>query len=290
MPIKPIRDEYIIAGETTLHYMQWGEEGPPVICIHASTTNAFCFQALADELAADHQVIAYDLRGRGDSDKPEEGYSISFHAEDLAELIYELGLERPILIGHALGALIALYFAVHYPAKLHKLVLIDASAPPPGHAPEEQPAWLTGHLGTPFPSYQEYTAHLKALPFLGPYWNAYFDLYFRQDVYSGYDGTITAKTYRQGIIEEGQHIHEIIPEKLWPQVNVPTLLLRAGQGLFSDNDQLFTEEAAQSARQAIPACYYVNFPGLNHYTILFGTQHGPAQAIRKFICARKEGM
>src|SRR5437588_5241794 len=121
MPMSPARDEYIIAGDLTFHCLQWGESGTPIICVHGLTANAFCFQALADELAHDHRVIAYDLRGRGDSDKPDHSYSVPIHAADLAEVIDALKLERPVLVGHSLGALISLYFAMHYPDKLSKL-------------------------------------------------------------------------------------------------------------------------------------------------------------------------
>jgi pimeloyl-ACP methyl ester carboxylesterase len=286
MPGKPVCDEFIIADDITLHYIQWGEQGTPVVCLHGLTANAFCFQAYADELASKHRLIAYDLRGRGDSDKLEEGYNIPIHAADLAELIDELGLERPILIGHSLGALIALYFAAHYPDKLSKLVLVDAGAPLPWRTPEEQPAWLTAsisRLGVPVASYGEYIERLKMAPFLGPYWNEYVDIYFEHDVYTDSDGTVTSKAYREGIIEEGQHFNEIKPEELWDRVQVPTLLLRAGQGLFTDNDQLLSEKAAETARQAIPDCHFVNFPTLNHYTILFGIEHGPIEEIRTFI-------
>src|SRR5258708_28340998 len=79
MPVSPVRDEYVIAGDLTFHYLQWGEQGSPIICAHGITANAFCFQALADELSSTHRVFAYDLRGRGDSDKPESGYSLSIH-------------------------------------------------------------------------------------------------------------------------------------------------------------------------------------------------------------------
>lgn len=286
MPVKPVCDEFIIADDITLHYVQWGEQGVPIVCIHGLTANAFCFQSYADELAPDHRVIAYDLRGRGDSDKLEEGYSIPIHAADLSALIDELGLERPILIGHSLGALIALYFAAHYPDKLSKLVLVDAGAPLPWRTPEEQPAWLTAsisRLGVPVASYQEYSERLKMAPFLGPYWNEYTDIYFEHDVYANSDGTVVSKAYREGIIEEGQHFNEVQPEELWSQVRVPTLLLRAGQGLFTDNDQLLSEQAAEEARQAIANCRFVNFPALNHYTILFGIERGPIEEIRTFV-------
>jgi pimeloyl-ACP methyl ester carboxylesterase len=283
---KPVSDEFIIAGDITLHYIQWGEQGPPIVCVHGLTANAFCFQSFADDLASDHRVIAYDLRGRGDSDKLEDGYSIPIHTDDLSELIDELGLERPIIIGHSLGALIALNFAAQYPDKLSKLVLIDAGTPLPWKTPAEQPLWLTAaisRLGVPIASYDEYIARLKAAPFLGPYWNEYVDLYFKHDVYSNSDGTVTAKAYREAIIEEGEHFNDINPAELWSRVQVPTLLLRAGQGLLSDDDQLLPEQDAAQMQQAIADCRFVEFPTLNHYTILFGIEQQPIEEVRTFL-------
>ncbi len=67
MSISPVCDEFIVAGDLTFHYVQWGEQGPPIIFVHGLTANAFCFQAFADDLARDHRVFAHDQRGRGDS-------------------------------------------------------------------------------------------------------------------------------------------------------------------------------------------------------------------------------
>ena len=287
MSIKPVRDEYIIAGDLTFHYVQWGTQGPPIIFTHGLTANAFCFQAFADALSDNHRVFAYDLRGRGDSDKPENGYSIPFHAADLAELIDELELDRPIVAGHSLGALIGLYFAVHYPEKLSKLILIDAGAPFEWKTPEEQPAWLTvamNRLGTLTSSFEEYIQRLKAAPFLGPYWNDYLDLYFKHDIRLQSDGSVIAKAYREGILEDNQYNFYVYkPGALWKDVTAPTLLLRAGQGLFTDNDQLLSEQSAAAIQHGIKNCRYVNFPNLNHYTIAFGIDSGPATEIRNFI-------
>ena len=286
MPTKPALDELVDIGNLTLHYVKWGTEGTPIVCAHGLTANAYCFQAFADNLAADHQVFAYDLRGRGDSDKPQQGYTVPLHAVDLAGLIDKLGLERPVLIGHSLGALIALYFAAHYPDKLSKLVLIDAGTPLPWNTPEEQPAWLTAsinRLGTTVPSFEEYTQRLKLAPFIGPYWNEYFELYFEHDVRRGSDGSVASKCYREGVLEEGRRFNEARPEEQWASVQVPTLFLRAGQGLFSDNDQLVPEEAAAAAQHGIKNCRFVNFPSLNHYTIIFGLANGPVDEVRKFV-------
>lgn len=286
MPTKPVLDDFVTAGDLTFHYVKWGSQGQPIICIHGLTANAFCYQALADDLAHDHQLYAYDLRGRGASDKPVQGYSIPLHAADLAHLIAAWRLERPIIIGHSLGALIALYFAAHYPDKLSKLILVDAGAPLPWSTPEEQPAWLTAsisRLGNSVPSFEEYTQRLKLAPFLGPYWNQYIETYFEHDVHHNSDGSVASKCYREGILEEGQRYSEAQPEEQWANVQVPTLLLRAGQGMFTDNDQLLPEASADAARQSIKNCAFVNYPNLNHYTILFGIEPKPIQDIRAFI-------
>ncbi|GAC1425665.1 MAG: alpha/beta fold hydrolase [Ktedonobacteraceae bacterium] len=286
MPTKPVHNEFLIADDVTLHWVQWGEQGPPILCIHGITANAFFFQSLADGLATKYQVFAYDLRGRGDSDKPEVGYSVPIHATDLAALIDELGLERPIIIGHSLGALIALYFAAHFPDKLSKLVLLDAGTPFPWRTPAEQPAWLTAtinRLGTTVPSFQEYIQRLKTTPFLGSYWNDYMNIYFEHDVLHENDGSVIAKCYKAGVLEEAEHFDEAQPEQQWKHVTVPTLLLRAGQGLFTENDQLVPESAAEEAQRSIRNCHYVNFPNLNHYTIVFLAEQGPLSDIHAFL-------
>jgi hypothetical protein len=124
---------------------------------------------------------------------------------------------------------------------------------------------------------------LKAAPFLGQYWNEYVDLYFEHDVQRNSDGSVVSKCYREGILEEGLRYAEAAPEEQWAKVKAPTLLLRAGQGLFFDNDQLLSETAAATIRNSIRDCQYVNFPTLNHYTIIFGVEAGPAKEIRAFV-------
>lgn len=289
MLTSPVREAFVTVGGIPFHYVQWGERGTPVVCVHGLTANAFCFQAIADGLAREYRVFAYDLRGRGDSGKPEQGYSVPLHAADLAGVIEQLGLERPVVIGHSLGALIGVYFAAHYPDKLSKLVLIDAGAPLPWQTPEEQPLWLTAsisRLGTAVPSFAEYTQRLKAAPFLGPYWNQYLDSYFQHDVRTFDDGSVASKCYRGGVLEEGMRYAEAKPQEQWVHIHVPTLILRAGQGLFSDNDQLLSMEAAAQMQQGIQGSEFVDYSTLNHYTIIFGVEDGPVQAIREFLADR----
>jgi pimeloyl-ACP methyl ester carboxylesterase len=286
MPTSPVRDEYVIAGDLTFHYIQWGEHGTPILCVHGITGNAFSFQALADDLSKDNRVIAYDLRGRGDSDKPENGYGIATHAEDLAELIDALELDRPVIAGHSLGAMIGVYFATHYPQKLSKLVLIDGGGYLPWRTIEEQPAWLTtsiSRLGIPVASFEEYKQRLKVVPFLGPYWNEYLDLYYEHDVFHQSDGSVISKGYLAGVQEDQKAVEEWQPHPLFTEIRVPTLLIRAGQQLFIPDDQLLPESEAKIMRQSIRDLHYVNFPDLNHYTIVFHGKGEVARAIDAFV-------
>jgi pimeloyl-ACP methyl ester carboxylesterase len=190
-------------------------------------------------------------------------------------------------MGHSLGAMIGLYFAAHYPEKLSKLILIDAGGRLPWNSIEEQPLWLTAsisRLGTPVASYDEFIQRLKLAPFIGPYWDEYLDIYFEHDVYRQHDGSVISKCSPAAVHEDQTDFHAYYkPEAFWPRVTVPTLLLRAGKEVLSPNDQVLTEAGAEEVRHAIRDCQYINYPHLNHYTIVFLAKNGPAQGVRDFV-------
>lgn len=74
-------------------------------------------------LSPEYRVIAYDLRGRGDSDRPDTGYGLEAHGDDLARLLDHDGLGRAVVVGHSPGAMIALIFAVKRPDRVSRVVL-----------------------------------------------------------------------------------------------------------------------------------------------------------------------
>ena len=109
------------------------------------------------------------------------------------------------------------------------------------------------------------------------------------DVYQERDGSIIAKGYPAGVREDQMRIYEEFkPDRLWPSIQVPTLLLRAGQELLTPNDQLLPESTAEAIQQGIPHCRYINYPELNHYTIIFVVGDGVAQDIRNFVEAKEQ--
>lgn len=103
----------------------WEGKERPILCIHGLTANFRFWDCLASALSPQHRVIAMDLRGRGLSDKPNTGYSIEHHCKDILALMNDQGLERPVLMGHSLGAFISLVFAAQHPQRVDRLILVD---------------------------------------------------------------------------------------------------------------------------------------------------------------------
>ena len=113
-----------------LRVYDYGNEGaPPMILIHGIQDFARSLEAVARGFREDYRVIAYDLRGHGDSDKPGL-YSINHHLADLHSIVLQLGLERPVLVGHSLGGLIASHYAGLFTAGPSSLVSIEGLGPP----------------------------------------------------------------------------------------------------------------------------------------------------------------
>ncbi len=105
-----------------------------------------------DEVTArlpDFRCITPDLRGFGDSDAPENGYSVDENADDIASLIEVLGVERFVLVGHSMGGKIALALAARRPAGLERLVLLAPSPPTPEPIPDSERERLSLGLGAP---------------------------------------------------------------------------------------------------------------------------------------------
>lgn len=97
---------------------------PSFVLLHGLGATRRVFDLLIPYLAKDHKVIAYDQRGHGESEKPDDGYTIDGFANDLDEILRRHGVSRPVLVGHSFGASIALRHAVTR-RSARGLVLVD---------------------------------------------------------------------------------------------------------------------------------------------------------------------
>jgi pimeloyl-ACP methyl ester carboxylesterase len=117
-----------------LYYSEEGK-GPPLLLIHGFGASTFTWRFVAPELAKSHRVIAVDLKGFGQSDKPFDGrYSVYDQAELLAQLIEDKDLRDLTLVGHSFGGGVALLLALEANRRLDgritRLVLLDSIAFP----------------------------------------------------------------------------------------------------------------------------------------------------------------
>jgi pimeloyl-ACP methyl ester carboxylesterase len=126
-----MQSSYLLINGNRTHYLHWNLEdgGQPVLLLHGLASNARIWQALAPDLVSAGLVpIAPNARGHGLTDKPGGSYGLDSFLRDLAAFIDAAHLERPVLVGHSWGGMLALEYAARYsfgaraPAKL---VLVD---------------------------------------------------------------------------------------------------------------------------------------------------------------------
>ena len=122
---------YVQAGDVKLYYVEHGDGDEALVFIHGYTSSHHNWDATLPRLPARYRAFAFDLRGAGESDRPGSGYTIEQYAEDIDLAVQALGLEKFALIGHSMGGVMAMQYAVHHPERLSKLVLV-APAPSSG--------------------------------------------------------------------------------------------------------------------------------------------------------------
>lgn len=118
------------------HFVLEGE-GEPLVCIHGVGACIENWDGVAPRLSQRFRVLRYDLRGHGRSTRVTGPYSLPMLADDLAALLDHLGFDSVHVAGHSLGGMIAQTFALRYPARVRRLVLLSAVA---GRTAEERKA------------------------------------------------------------------------------------------------------------------------------------------------------
>lgn len=121
-------------GEVVLRYDDHGHGDPALLLVHGFTGAALDFVDVIPALAADRRVVAYDHRGHGDSTNTSDprSYTFAHLTDDLACFVDELDLAPLDVLGHSMGGIVALQFALAHPKYVRSLVLMDTGAAPVG--------------------------------------------------------------------------------------------------------------------------------------------------------------
>jgi len=266
-----------------LAFGYWPGRGAPVVGLHGLTASHMNFVGVAERLAGRCAFFAPDLRGRGDSDKPEGPYGLAQHARDVAAAMRAMGLGSSIIIGHSMGAFVATALAAMEPSLVSGLVLIDGGYVPdtplagsPGNDPNAALALRITHLRQTYPSRQAYREFWRTQPHFPPEeWNPWVEAFLDYEV--GGDSTVQPKAseaaVRADLLEVFQR--DAINERL-RSIHVPTLWLRADSGMTPGQPPLFPDARAADFRTYLPQIEDHKITGTTHYTIAMG-EHGAAR-------------
>ena len=125
--------EVSVDGGTLAAWKLDGADGAPeVLAIHGMTSTSRSWLAVAAALGDRARLLAVDLRGRGASNPIGPPFGLDVHAADMLAVLDAAGLERPVVVGHSLGAYVACRLAALHPDRVARLVLVDGGLPIPG--------------------------------------------------------------------------------------------------------------------------------------------------------------
>jgi pimeloyl-ACP methyl ester carboxylesterase len=273
-----------VPGEVELAICRAGEGPDPIICLHGITAQHRAFNAAARYLEPSRGLVGVDLRGRGDSDKPESGYSLQAHAADVVRVLDHLGLESAVLAGHSMGGFVALRTALMFPDRVRALVLLDGGWPRVESPPEE----MTEEGRQEAPALEEGLARaFKRLDMTFESPEAYLDFWFPdqnltmedlpQDLVDYYlydlgevEGGYRPKASRVAAEEDSPSVSSTSPTaEEMRGVGCPVALVRASQGFFPGSDPLISDEDRDMMAELLDIRTEILLEGANHYTMLW---------------------
>jgi pimeloyl-ACP methyl ester carboxylesterase len=122
--IAPIRQTLTLS-DLHLSYLEWNRGREPLLLLHGLADCALVWSSLANDLCADYHIVAPDLRGHGDSSKPDDGYFFADFIGDLEALMDRLGWSSAHVLGHSWSAKLLAIWATKRPERFKSLILVD---------------------------------------------------------------------------------------------------------------------------------------------------------------------
>jgi lipase len=260
--------------DTTLGALHWpGATGAPtVIAIHGITANAWHFDPLAHRLAGSASLLSIDLRGRGRSHTCPGPFGIRRHAADIVHIVGELG--HPVtVVGHSMGAYVALMAAERAPELFDRVVLVDGGAPLAEVDADGVDAALETTLGpalarlrTTWPDRVSYQTMWSQHPAFGDRLGIDLERDLLADLVE-VDGGFRTAVNEEAVMVDGRDllVDEAVRSLLVSRIE-PTTILRAPNGLTGTPPPLIPDDVVS----ALPRHRWITVPDTNHYTILLG--------------------
>ncbi len=230
-----------------VHYDNYGKGREALVFVHGWTCNSTFWKANVPAFINDIRVIAIDLPGHGQSDKPQVVYSMDLFARAIDAVLEDARVERATLVGHSMGTPVIRQFYRKYPAKTRALVFVDGSLKPMG-TPESMKEFIAPLRG---PDYKDRVEQMLA--FLS----------------QGMKSQQTLAEIKASSLATPQHVmvsamEEMLNPAVWQmqdKINVPTLAIMAANPMWSSEYEKFVRELA-------PGIEYQVWPGVSHFLMM----------------------
>lgn len=269
---------------------QWrGGQETTVLAIHGITASHLTWPWLADRLP-ESRVIAPDLRGRARSNALPGPYGLRRHADDLAALLDFLEVDRAVVVGHSMGAFVAVWLAHLYPDRVDSLVLVDGGLPIARDAGID-PLLMLGpaaeRLSQTFESEQAYLDFWHGHPAFLADWSPQVADFARYDL----DGTVPALHPSARFAAVAENVMELDGSDGYAEalagLSLPIDFLRAPRGLQNEPTALYERSIVTDWATRLPTLTAHEVDNVNHYTIVMSDRGADrvAQAVNQHIPA-----
>ncbi len=257
-----------------------------MVAVHALTGSSLWFGGVAERLAGRRTLVAFDLRGRGDSDKPSGPHGILQHACDLDLALSHMRIDRPMVVGHSMGAYVAAALGALRPERVAGVVLLDGGHPqalPPHADPNAVLEQILGpvltRLRLSFRDPGAYFDYWRDLPYFRhadgrSAWGRWVEAFLADDLaYTG-DNQFRPKAdqvaVRADFADMSQPVLVEAGLRLLAQQRVPVMVVRAERGLTPVEPPVVSNDALNLLRALLPGVVEHTVADTTHYTILLG--------------------
>lgn len=251
-----------------------GERTADVLVVHGVTSSHLAWPFVVAALPG-VRVIAPDLRGRGRSNAVSGSAGLAAHAADLAAVLDAVGIARTVVVGHSMGAFVALMFADRHPERVSRLVLVDGGLPldAPDLPADELVAAILGptaaRLSMRFEDVEAYLAFWRDHPAFAHAWTPELEHYLAYDLVDDGAGGLRPATSYQTTVDDTVDLTTgaALPGAL-ERLRHPALFLSVPRGLQDESPGLYAPEHLERMLRAAPDVRAVRLDRFNHYTVV----------------------
>jgi pimeloyl-ACP methyl ester carboxylesterase len=242
----PPQDRFAKLDSMRVHYQNYGEGKDAVVFIHGWSCNLNFWKANLPAFVNQSRVIAIDLPGHGESDKPQVTYSMDLFARAIDAVLQDAKVERATLVGHSMGTPAIRQFYRKYPNKTRALVIVDGSLRPFGN-PEQMKQFIDPLRG---PNYKQ-----QAELIIGFVAQAVKDKKTLEEIKAAM--TSTPQHVMVGAFEA------MMDDTIWKddRINAPTLAVMAKQPQWNAEYEKFV-------RELVPGIDYQVWEGVSHFLMM----------------------